>query len=105
LTENFDFLVVEDDQRMRELLRELFEREGYFVETASDGNRAFELLQKKAFDIIITDLKMPDVDGMAVLEKAKETQPDALVIVITAYGTVESAVEEDSGKTFISGSR
>jgi DNA-binding NtrC family response regulator len=93
LTENFDFLVVEDDQRMRELLRELFEREGYFVETASDGNRAFELLQGKAFDIIITDLKMPDVDGMAVLEKAKETQPDALVIVITAYGTVESAVE------------
>lgn len=93
MTENFDFLVVEDDQRMRELLRELFEREGYFVETASDGSRAFELLQGKAFDIIITDLKMPDVDGMAVLEKAKETQPDALVIVITAYGTVESAVE------------
>ncbi len=93
LTENFDFLVVEDDQRMRELLRELLEREGYSVESASYGSRAFELLQGKAFDIVITDLKMPDVDGMAVLEKAKETHPDALVIVITAYGTVESAVE------------
>jgi len=93
LTENFDFLVVEDDQRMRELLKELLEREGYSVETAPDGGSAFELLQGKAFDIVITDLKMPDVDGTAVLEKAKELHPDALVIVITAYGTVESAVE------------
>lgn len=91
--EQFDFLIVEDDQRMRELLEELLLREGYNVEKAADGADAFDALQRKAFDIVITDLKMPDEDGITVLQKTKELYPDSLVIVITAYGTVESAIE------------
>lgn len=91
--EQFDFLIVEDDQRMRELLEELFTREGYFVNTAGSGEDAFDLLQKKAFDIVITDLRLSDMDGISVLKRVKEFYPHTLVIVITAYGTVESAVE------------
>ncbi len=91
--ERFDFLVVEDDLRMRELLRELLQREGYYVDTAEDGSKAFDILERKAFDIVITDLKMPDIEGISLLQRIKELYPDTLVIVITAYGTVESAVE------------
>lgn len=91
--EQFDFLIVEDDQRMRELLEELLSREGYNVEKAGDGGNAFDALQRKAFDIVITDLRMPDADGISILQKTKELYPDTLVIVITAYGTVESAIE------------
>ncbi len=89
----FDFLIVEDDLRMRELLRELLSREGYNVETVGKGADAFDLLQRKTFDIVITDLRMPDADGLSVLQKTKELYPDTLVIVITAYGTVDSAIE------------
>lgn len=91
--EQFDFLIVEDDQRMRELLEELLLREGYNVEKAGDGSNAFDALHRKAFDIVITDLRMPDADGISILQKTKELYPDSLVIVITAYGTVESAIE------------
>ncbi|MFN3739710.1 MAG: sigma-54-dependent transcriptional regulator [Thermodesulfovibrionales bacterium] len=89
----FDFLVVEDDLRMRELLKELLSREGYNVETVENGANAFDSLQRKTFDIVITDLRMPDADGLSVLQKTKELYPDTLVIVITAYGTVDSAIE------------
>lgn len=89
----FDILAIEDDQRMRELLKEILSREGCSVFTAKNGEDGLGLLERRNFDLIITDLKMPDIDGITVLARTRELYPESLVIVITAYGTVESAIE------------
>ncbi len=87
-----EILVVEDDTRMRELLTEILKGEGYSVTDASTGEEGMELLESKEYDLIITDLKMPDTDGISILRRAKQLYPETLVIVITAYGTVDSAI-------------
>ncbi|VAX29638.1 Response regulator of zinc sigma-54-dependent two-component system [hydrothermal vent metagenome] len=86
-------LIVEDEQGMNEILRILLESDGYEVSSAMDGEKGIELLKKDIFDLVITDIKMPGVDGFEVLRKAKELSPDTLVIMVTAFGTTESAIE------------
>ena len=66
--------------------------EGYHVDTAENGKRGLELARSKSYDLVISDLKMPDVDGLEVLGGLKEIDNDMSVIIMTAYGTVESAV-------------
>lgn len=89
----FDILVIEDDLRMRDLLKEILSRAGCSVFAAKNGDEGIGLLERRTFDLVITDLKMPDIDGITILSRARELHPDGLVIVITAYGTVESAIE------------
>ena len=86
-------LVVEDEKNMREILKILLEGEGYNVSTATDGTEGIGLLDREIFDLVITDIKMPGVDGIEVLKKAQEMSPGTLVIMITAFGTTESAIE------------
>ncbi|MEC4685449.1 MAG: sigma-54 dependent transcriptional regulator [Nitrospirota bacterium] len=86
-------LIVEDEQGMNEILRILLESDGYEVSSAMDGGKGIELLKKDIFDLVITDIKMPGVDGFEVLRKAKELSPDTLIIMVTAFGTTESAIE------------
>ncbi len=86
-------LIVEDEPGMNEILRILLESDGYNVKSAMDGEEGIELLKKDIFDLVITDIKMPGVDGFEVLRKAKELSPDTLVIMVTAFGTTESAIE------------
>jgi two-component system response regulator PilR (NtrC family) len=86
-------LVVEDEKSMREVLRVLLESEGYEVVSASNGVDGLGLMEKDIFDLIITDIKMPGADGFAVLKKSMELSPDTLVVMITAFGTTEAAVE------------
>jgi two-component system response regulator PilR (NtrC family) len=86
-------LVVEDEQSMREILGMLLETEGYSVVTAADGTEGLAWLQKDIFDLIITDIKMPGADGFEILKKSQELSPDTLVIMITAFGSMESAIE------------
>ncbi len=86
-------LVVDDEQGIRQVLETTFTDRGLEVTTASNGDKAIELLNEQPFDVVITDLKMPGRDGMAVLRAAKEAAIDAGIIVITAYGTLETAVE------------
>jgi two-component system response regulator PilR (NtrC family) len=86
-------LVVEDEKNMREILKILLEGEGYDVSTANNGAEGIGLLNSDIFDLIITDIKMPGVDGIEVLKKAQEMSPGTLVIMITAFGTTESAIE------------
>ncbi len=86
-------LIVEDEQGMNEILRILLESDGYDVSSAADGRSGIELMEKDIYDLVITDIKMPGVDGFEVLRKAKELSPDTLVIMITAFGTTESAIE------------
>ena len=66
--------------------------EGHLVDSAGNGQKALDLIQNKSYDVVVTDLKMPDVDGLAVLDGVRETDTDTSVIVMTAYGTIEDAV-------------
>jgi two-component system response regulator PilR (NtrC family) len=86
-------LVVEDEQSMREILEIFLKNEGYSVSVANDGASAIEVIKKDIFDLVITDLKMPKVSGVELLKSVKEISPDTIVVIITAYGTTESAVE------------
>src|SRR6266545_2810762 len=86
-------LVVDDEKSMRDLLSITLEKEGYDVLTAAGGEPAIEALHRESVDAVITDLRMPKVDGLQVLRAAKEISPDTTVIMITAVASTESAVE------------
>jgi two-component system NtrC family response regulator len=86
-------LVVDDEQPQREMLAGILERAGFDVITAADGARALELLGQEAFDLLLTDQRMPNMDGLALLEQAQRLEPRLPVVLMTAYGTVSTAVE------------
>jgi two-component system response regulator PilR (NtrC family) len=86
-------LVVDDEQSLREVLSIMLKRAGYAVTIAMDGEDAVELLQKEIFDLVITDLRMPKVDGMEVLKAVKSASPETVVLIITAFASADSAVE------------
>lgn len=86
-------LIIDDDQRMRELLRDTLAEEDLDADLCSDSRRAVSIIKTNPPDIIITDLKMPHYDGIAVLEQAKKTAPDSIVIMVTGYGTIETAID------------
>lgn len=86
-------LIIDDSKANLESLKMGFERMNYNILTASDGSEGIEILKNEAVDVIITDLMMPEVGGMEVLEFSQKLAPSPSVILITAFGTVESAVE------------
>jgi two-component system response regulator PilR (NtrC family) len=86
-------LVVDDEPSMRDFLEIFLTREGYDVVSAATGEKAFELLDAAAFDLVITDLKMPKIDGIQVLKKAKAVDPEVQVLIITAFASPDTAVE------------
>jgi len=86
-------LIVDDEQRMRHLLSIMLGRGGYRVEQAGDGMEALEMINAQPFDMIITDIKMPRMDGIALLKRVMEMETPSPVVFITAFATVESAVE------------
>lgn len=85
-------LIVDDERNIRVTLRDALEAAGYTVELAPDGAAALAHIEGRPYDLILLDLKLPDVDGLDVLAQARAMRPDALVVVITAHGTVEAAV-------------
>ena len=86
-------LVVDDELSIVEVLRALLKREGYSVKTASDGEEALEALRKDKFDLMISDIRMRPMDGITLLQNAREIQAHLAVIMMTAYAAVETAVE------------
>jgi DNA-binding NtrC family response regulator len=86
-------LVVEDDALMRSLLVDVLAAEGHRVESAPDGTAGLASLRQDAWDLVITDLKMPGLDGLALLREGRKIRPEARWVVITAHGSIESAVE------------
>lgn len=86
-------LIVDDEPDICRALEFLITKEGYDVSIVNTGEDAIEKLKQVSFDVILTDLKMGKVDGMGVLEKAKEISPDTAVIIMTAFASIESAVE------------
>jgi len=85
-------LVVEDENIARRNLEHILKKEGYEIITTDSGAKALDLLRRRDFDLVLTDLKMEKVDGMQVLEKTRELHPYTEVIMITGYATVDSAV-------------
>jgi DNA-binding NtrC family response regulator len=86
-------LIVDDDREMCRFLAELFGEEGYGVEVAHDGPSAMEKFRNTSFDLTLTDLMMPKIKGTELIKQLKEIDADALVLLITAFGSIESAVE------------
>ncbi|MHB8909371.1 MAG: sigma-54-dependent transcriptional regulator [Syntrophales bacterium] len=86
-------LIVDDEEVIREGMRRILTAEGYQVETSASGRSAIEKIQEHDFDVVITDLKMPGMDGIEVLKNIKILQPEVPVIMITGYSTVDTAVE------------
>jgi two-component system response regulator PilR (NtrC family) len=86
-------LVVDDERGLREVLSIMLKRAGYVVTEASDGEEAIGQINKEIFDLVITDLRMPKADGMAVLKAVKSSAPETVVLVITAFATADSAVD------------
>ncbi len=86
-------LIVDDEKGMRDLLSIMLRNDGRRVDAAESATRARELVSKTSYDLIISDIAMPDGSGVDVLRAAKEIQPDTIVILITAYASTESAIE------------
>ena len=86
-------LVVDDEMIVRNFLAETLKRRGLEVFSAENGTKAIALLKENVFDLVITDMNMPDLTGIDVLRKTKELSPSTIVVVITAFGTIENAVE------------
>ena len=86
-------LIVDDDQFALESMARALEGESYKVLTATSGSGAIKLLRQDSFDLVLTDLKMPGVDGLAVLRQAKEIAPQTVVVILTAYASLGSAIE------------
>ncbi len=85
-------LVIDDEPLMREFVRETLERAGYGVSVAEDGTSGLAEFSKNAYHVVVTDLKMGGMDGMQVLERVKQDSPSTEIVMMTAYGTVETAV-------------
>jgi len=86
-------LVVDDEEIVRESLSGWLAKDGYTLDTAPDGQSALDALRRERWSILLVDLKMPGMDGLQVLEAAKTIQPDVAVVIMTAFATVETAVE------------
>src|SRR5512138_991105 len=85
-------LIVDDEEIVRDSLASWLREDGYEVDAAADGPTAVERLGQRAYAVLLVDLKMPGMDGIEVLVQARETQPEAAVIIMTAYATVDTAV-------------
>src|SRR2546427_10695954 len=86
-------LVADDEPGVRESLAEVLRDAGYEVQAVADGDAALAALQSRDFGMIITDLRMPGADGIAVLKRAREVSPQTLVLVMIPHGSVDTAVE------------
>lgn len=89
---SFKILITDDDGDLRELLTEAVRNWGYTVSVAQEGDEAIAMLRRDRYDIVITDLMMPGMDGLMLLQKIKELDREILVIIITGYATIETAV-------------
>lgn len=86
-------LIVDDEENMLKLLNKILTKDGFDVRTAESGAEALRLLREDAFDLIISDLVMPVIDGMSLMQEVKSRHPDTQFILITAHGSIESAVQ------------
>src|SRR3984885_10741160 len=88
-----NILIIDDEKAIRKTLSEILSYEGYKIDEAGDGEEGLKKFRDKEYDVILCDIKMPKMDGIEFLEKAKEINPDIPIIMISGHGTIETAVE------------
>jgi DNA-binding NtrC family response regulator len=93
-------LIVEDEDTLRESLKRVFAREGYEVEVAMSAEAALTTIEEQTFDLIITDIILPGIDGIELLKRCREQNPEQLIIVMTAFASLETAVEALRGGAY-----
>jgi len=86
-------LIVDDEENMRHMLQVMLNKAGYTAETAADGLKGLDFMEKENFHFILCDLKMPNMDGMNFLKKAREKHPEQTFIMMSAYGTIDTALD------------
>jgi DNA-binding NtrC family response regulator len=86
-------LIVDDEETLRESMGRMMAREGYAVATSGSGEEALELLGTRGFDLVITDIFLPGIDGLEVLRKCREKNPEQMVVIMTAFASLETAVD------------
>ena len=89
----YKILIVDDEEGMCEFLRYLLEEEGYAVDEARSGDEALDKLRRDRFALVLADIKMPGMDGLEMLRRIKEMSEDTVVIVMTAYASLETAIK------------
>jgi two-component system, NtrC family, nitrogen regulation response regulator NtrX len=88
-----NILIIDDEKAIRKTLSEILSYEGYKIEEAGDGEEGLKKFKEKTYDVVLCDIKMPKLDGIEFLDKAREANPDVPVIMISGHGTIETAVE------------
>jgi len=86
-------LIIDDEENMRHLLSVILKKEGYRIDQAQNGQEALVILEKTDYDFILTDIRMPQMNGFDFLDRLKKRQSDSLCIVMSAYGSVDTAIE------------
>jgi DNA-binding NtrC family response regulator len=93
-------VVVDDDAQMRDMLADILREEGYDVDLASDGKEALELLSRKPCDVVISDIRMNGMDGIELLGRMHDAHPDVPVLMVTAFGSIDTAIESIKAGAF-----
>jgi DNA-binding NtrC family response regulator len=92
MPKKYNILIVDDDAEMVNLLEEILEKEGYSVTKAFRGKDALQIIKDEIFDMIITDIRMPEIGGLDILRAVKKIHPETIVLLVTAFGTIETAI-------------
>uniref|UniRef100_A0A7C3Z0T0 Response regulator n=1 Tax=Desulfobacca acetoxidans TaxID=60893 RepID=A0A7C3Z0T0_9BACT len=95
-----EIIVIDDEKIVCNMCQKVLEAEGYQVETFTDSVQALDRIREKRFDVVVTDLKMEKVSGMDILREVNERYPDTKVIMLTAYATLDAAIEAIREKMF-----
>jgi DNA-binding NtrC family response regulator len=93
MTKTISILIVDDEESVRDSLYNWFIEDGYHVECAENANKALSLIESQSFDIILADIKMPGMDGLEMMRRIKQIIPESIIIVMTAFATVDTAVK------------
>ena len=88
-----NILIIDDEKAIRKTLGEILSYEGYKMDEAGDGEEALKKFREKAYDVVLCDIKMPKMDGIEFMERAREANPDVPIIMISGHGTIDTAVE------------
>lgn len=93
MSQRVSILVVDDDAGIRKTLSKILEKEGYVVETVENGKQAIEASNERFFNVVLIDIRLPDMEGTELLDKLKETEPRMVKMIITGYASLQNAVE------------
>ena len=88
-----NILIIDDEKAIRKTLSEILSYEGYKMDEAGDGEEGLKLFSSRTYDVVLCDIKMPKMDGIEFLEKAKLINPDVPIIVISGHGNIDTAVD------------